>query len=232
MSSLFSIIQSRRSIRHFRPQKVSVQAVRYLLEAARWAPSAHNAQPWRFIVFQKKAPKEKLAQAMARAFQSDLKKDRVPPAIARMKIQRSIQRITEAPLGLLVCMSQEGSRFYPDQRRRELEEKMMFQGVGAAIQNILLAAHSLDLGSCWLSAPLFCPAAVRRALEVPKGWAPMALILLGYPAEKAKAPGRIPLKKMTRWIRGSKGIGGGNGEKKKKAGEIGRWVKENEGVRG
>ncbi len=196
MADILPIIQTRRSIRRFLPQRIHSQIIRQLAEAARWTPSAHNAQPWRFIVFRQKAVKERLAQKMARAFQRDLKKNRVPPAIARVKIQRSIQRITEAPLGLLVCMSQEGSRSYPDQRRRAIEAKMGIQGVGAAIQNILLAAHSLDLGACWLSAPLFCPGAVRRALEVPRGWAPMALILLGYPAERPKAPIRYPLKKM------------------------------------
>jgi coenzyme F420-0:L-glutamate ligase / coenzyme F420-1:gamma-L-glutamate ligase len=208
VADIFPIIQTRRSIRRFLAQRIPSHIIRQLAEAARWAPSAHNAQPWRFVVFQKKAAKEKLAQAMARTFQGDLKKDRVPPAIAQAKTQESIQRITAAPLCLLVCMSKEGSRFYPDQRRRGLEEKMVFQGVGAAIQNILLAAHSLGLGACWLSAPLFCPGTVRRALKLPKGWAPMALILLGYPADNPKAPERIPLKKMIRWIRGGKGKGG------------------------
>jgi len=223
VAELLSIVKKRRSIRSYRSRPVPAKVIRKLLEAARWAPSAHNTQPWRFIVLARKEGKESLAGQMGKALRKDLTKDRAPQKIIRSKVQKSIERLRQAPLAILVCMTKEDCRLYPDRRRNRCEEEMAVMGIGAAIQNILLTVHSLGLGACWLSAPLFCPGAVRLALNIRPGWVPMALIMAGYPADIPKAPRRIPLKKMTTWIRGGKGIGRGNREKKKAAGEVGKW---------
>ena len=70
---------------------------------------------------------------------------------------------------------------------------MFVQSLGAAIQNLMLAAHARGLGSCWLSAPLFCPEAVRLALDLPSDFQPQALIAPGYPREGLRPPPRPPL---------------------------------------
>jgi nitroreductase len=61
-----------------------------------------------------------------------------------------------------------------------------------AAQNLLLAAHALDLGACWMCAPLFCPDLVKQTLDLPDDWQPQALLTSGYPAE-AKEKTRQPL---------------------------------------
>jgi len=86
---------------------------------------------------------------------------------------------------------------FPDQRRARLEELMAHQSMGAAMQNMLLAAHTMGLGACWMSAPLFCPRTVRKALKLRKDWSPAALVVVGYPKEKPRAPSRYPVKKVT-----------------------------------
>ena len=68
---------------------------------------------------------------------------------------------------------------------------MAMQSTAAAVQNLLLAAHDAGLGACWVCAPLYCPEAVRQALELPEDWEAQALVTLGYPAQaKTPAPRR------------------------------------------
>ena len=70
---------------------------------------------------------------------------------------------------------------------------MFAQSTGAALQNLMLASHGQGLGSYWISAPLFCPAAVRRALGLPPEFEAQALVPLGYPRPGAEPPPRPPL---------------------------------------
>ena len=71
-------------------------------------------------------------------------------------------------------------------RRAAAERAMAMQGTAMAMQNMLLLAHAEGLAACWMCAPLFCPDAVRAALDLPADWEPQALLTLGHPA----APGR------------------------------------------
>lgn len=70
---------------------------------------------------------------------------------------------------------------------------MAVQGVGAAIQNLLLSVHLQGLGACWMCAPLFCPDVVQRALGLPDDWEPQALITVGQAVEQPPVPARRPL---------------------------------------
>jgi F420 biosynthesis protein FbiB-like protein len=81
---------------------------------------------------------------------------------------------------------------YPDARRRGHEMTMAVQSAAMAGQNLLLAAHALGLGACWLCAPLFCPDVVTATLALPPDWQPQGLITVGYPAE-TKTKTRAPL---------------------------------------
>jgi len=197
METFHQIIKTRRSVRRFQTRRVSRQIIHKLIASACWAPSAHNAQPWRFVIFERKELQSKLASEMGNAFRKDLERDHFPPEVIRSRVQKSVERIVEAPLLILVCLSKEGGHGFPDRRRNRLEEHMAHQSIGAAIQNILLAAHTMGLGACWISAPLFCPQTVMRVLKIRKDWNPAALVLVGYPKEKPKTPSRHPFKKVT-----------------------------------
>ena len=72
---------------------------------------------------------------------------------------------------------------YPDERRSALEKITAIQSVANAAQNLLLAAHDLGLGACWMCAPLFVPDVVRDALALPNDWDAQMMITLGYPAD-------------------------------------------------
>ena len=78
----------------------------------------------------------------------------------------------------------------PDETRQKVERDLAVQSLGAAMQNLLLAADAKGLGACWFCAPAFCKEAVREALAIPSEVEPHALIALGYPDESPKAPPR------------------------------------------
>lgn len=190
---LFEAIHSRRSIRRYRPEPVPQRLIVRLLEAACWAPSAHNRQPWRFAVIADVEVKERLARAMGARLRADLERDGLPPEVIEKDVARSYARITAAPVVILVALTLADMDVYPDSQRSQAEWTMAVQSVAMAVQNLLLAAHAEGLGACWMCAPLFCPDAVKAALDLPEDWQPQALITLGYPAEVPKEKGRAPL---------------------------------------
>jgi coenzyme F420-0:L-glutamate ligase/coenzyme F420-1:gamma-L-glutamate ligase len=76
--NLFDIIKNRRSVKEYSPKEVSKEVLFRILEAGTRAPSAHNAQPWRFIVIRNSALKQKLAEDMASRWDEDMSKNVVP----------------------------------------------------------------------------------------------------------------------------------------------------------
>ncbi len=202
------LIKTRRSIRKFRPAKVSREVLNVLLDLAKWAPSAHNAQPWRIIVIDDENVKVRLAAEMGKAWLSDMLKDGVPKEKAEdiVKVE-SWQRITESPVIIIACLSMENMHKYPDRRRRKAEYVMGVQSVAAYVQNMLLLAHYHGLGACWVCAPLFCQKAVRKTLGLPSEIEPQAMIIMGYPDEKPEPPPRMPLEMFSAfnsWIQHQK----------------------------
>ena len=100
-------------------------------------------------------------------------------------LAKSRRQITSAPALILACLTREGLRIWPDERRARNEWAMAQQSVGAGMQNLMLAAHAMGLASYWMSAPLFAPEAVREALSLPEDYVAQAFVVLGYAAEGA-----------------------------------------------
>jgi len=185
-------LRSRRSVRRFQPEPVPKEIVQHLLETAIWAPSAHNAQPWRFAVLASLEARVRLAQALGEAFHQDLLASGVSSDEVERQVSRSRQRIQQAPLAVLLCQDLTVGDSYPDAFRQQYEHWMGMQSVALAGGYLLLAAWSEGLGSVWMCAPLFAQVAARQALGLPETWQPQALILLGYPdkipAQRARRP--------------------------------------------
>jgi len=187
------LVKGRRSIRKFSPRKVEGGVVREVLEAAGWAPSAHNAQPWRFIVLVDDILKRDLAVVMATAWLADMTRDGVAVDVRESMAKASVERFTRAPVLVVACLTRKDRTRYADGLRQRCERDLAVQSLGAALQNMLLVAQAKGLGACWFSAPIFCKEPVRKVLKMPKDVEPQALIALGYPAEEPKAPSRKPL---------------------------------------
>ncbi len=183
------LAQGRRSVRAFQDRPVPRDALETMLEAARWAPSPHGRQPWRFVVLTRAEPKQRLAEAMGGDWQRQLELDGEAREIVQLRLEKSHERIRTAPAIVLASLYLEDLDRYPDPERQRAEEVMAIQSLGAAIQNMLLAAYSLGLDTGWMCAPLFSPATVRAALDLEESLIPHALIPVGY---AARDPNRRP----------------------------------------
>jgi nitroreductase len=164
-------IKGRRSIRAFKSQDVLDETVKKLIEAACWAPSAGNIQPWEFIIVRNSQIKQKLVDA----------------ALGQ-------EFIAEAPVVIVICANEERSA-----RGYGLRGKTLYciQDTAAAIQNIHLAAYALGLGTCWVGA--FKEEEAREALKIPQGIRPVAIIPVGYPDEAPKPPRRRPMQQVVHY---------------------------------
>src|SRR5689334_2208200 len=159
-------IGRRRSVRRYRPSSIGRDVVKRLLTAASGAPSAHNRQPWRFVVLDTFISRHRLAQAMGSKLRQDRAADGDAPELIEADIDRSYHRITEAPIAIVLCVDMRDMHRYPDQSRNDAEYMMAVQSTAMAAQNLLLAAHAEGLGACIMCAPLFCPEVVIESLQL------------------------------------------------------------------
>ncbi len=190
--ALQRLVQGRRSIRRYTGEPIADDVLDAILEAAMWAPSAHNRQPWRFCVVTSDATKQRLSAAMGERWRADLSADGADPAFIERRVAISHARITGAAALIVAAVSMVEMDVYPDPARSEAEWIMAVQSTALACQNLLLAAHAQGLGACWMCAPLFVPELVTSVLDLPDDWRPQALITLGVPAE-TKTKERAPL---------------------------------------
>ena len=161
-------IKTRRSIRSFKEEKIPDEILEKILEAATYAPSSGNLQNWEFILIKDQKAKERIAEiALGQDF------------------------IAEADVILVVCSNDRKIWRYGE-RGKNLYS---IQNVAAAIQNILLAANSFGVGSCWIGA--FDEDELSEFLELPKNVRVHAIIPLGYPAEKPTMPSRTNWREIT-----------------------------------
>ncbi|MEO8288521.1 MAG: TIGR03668 family PPOX class F420-dependent oxidoreductase [Chloroflexota bacterium] len=184
-----SLAQARHVVRQFKPVEVPRHLVEQTIEAARWAPSPHGSQPWRFVVITRQDLKVTLAEAMAEEWRRNLAMDGEDPEVVAIRERKSYGRIVNSPVLVIPCLYLEDLHVYPDPLRAQAEVTMAVQSLGAAIQNMLLSAYSLGLDTGWMCAPLFCPEVVVAALDLPTTLIPHALINMGY---GAKDPPRRP----------------------------------------
>lgn len=193
MNIYHEFLRTRRSMRHFRPEPVSDAVLERVLESACYAPSAHNRQPWRFVLVNSLPAKQRLVQAMQTEYEKDLTLDGMPPAEITLRLARSRDRILQAPVVIVLCYHPGDMDTYPDPVRQQHEDEMGMQSTALAGGTLLLAAHAEGLGSVWMCAPLFSSRAVKSALAIPPDWQPQALLLLGYPSRQPAEASRNPL---------------------------------------
>jgi F420 biosynthesis protein FbiB-like protein len=101
-----------------------------------------------------------------------------------------VERFATAPVLILACLTMDGMNKFPDDKRQKVERDLAMQSLGAAVQNLLLAAYAKGLGACWFCAPGFCKETVRKVLKIPDEVEAQSLVSMGYPAEKPIAPPR------------------------------------------
>lgn len=197
---LRTFLRTRRSVRRFKPDPVPDSVLRDILHTATFAPSAHNRQPWRFVVLTDSSAKIQLSDAMAEEFQRDLQKDQVPHEEIAKRVNRSRERITGAPVVVVLCLDMSEMDEYPDTRRKKAEYIIATQSAANAGMQLLLAAHAERLGGVWVCSPMFAQETVQKALNISSTWEPQAMFLLGYPAETPAFRERKLLEEVVKFI--------------------------------
>jgi nitroreductase len=157
---IMEAIRTRRSVREYTGEAVTDDELDHLLQAARWAPSGLNNQPWRFM----KVTSRELIDGL-----SELTK------------YRGVVSGAEA----LIAVFLDGREMYD--RTKDL------QSSGAALQNILLAAHEMGLGACWLGEILKRREEAEELLKVSGDLEMVALVALGRPVARERAGVRHPM---------------------------------------
>jgi len=183
-------IKERRSIRKFQDKDVDSAKIEQILKAATWAPSANNDQPWKFVVVRSKETKKKVVEALKIRMKDYYGSHGIP--LDRMVAFWS--GIFSAPVHIFVFCDTTGIE--SEKEWEEIQTLWSIQGVSAACQNILLAAHALGLGSVWTGVTLTVEDEIKTTLGVPGGVKLMTVIAIGYPASEPLPPVRKPLSEV------------------------------------
>ncbi len=195
---LLELIRLRRSIRQFSDRAVGREEIARLLEAARWAPSNHNRQPWRFLVIEDKQQINQLAEIVSQSLSEKLKS--LPEAAAAYagEFTHYATFFSNAPVLLVVLHKQPVSLSAP--LLAGLKNPELVSGeplsVAMAVQNLLLAAQALGLGTCVLTGPLLVQDALVGALDLPARHDLTCLVALGHPAESPAPPRRKTIEQI------------------------------------
>jgi len=176
MNNVIKTIKSRRSIRKYQPKPLKDAELKIILEAATYAPSAHNDQPWHFTVVRNRKLIDRIS-LKSKELMALQKTD----WIKAMGNNKSFHLFYNAPVVIVVSMRKAAVAPLVD--------------CSAAIENLLLAAESLDIGSCWigLARYYFSLKDELPRLKLPENYEPCYAVALGY---KAQRPSRsLPRKK-------------------------------------
>jgi nitroreductase len=157
LNEKLKLIFARRSVRRYQDKPIPEAMIKDLLEAAMAAPSAACKDPWRFAVITEKAMRERLAGALPNG-----------------------KMLPQAAMAIVVCGELGAAH--------DRQISYLLQDCGAAVENMLLAATALELGACWLGVH---PREdrmehIRRLLSLPVGVVAIAIVAVGWPAEKTE----------------------------------------------
>ena len=194
--ALAALVRGRRSVRAFLDRPVPRPLIEQAIAAAGWAPSPHGRQPWRFAVVEASARRAALAEAMAATWRAQLELDGQDAQVVQIRLDKSRQRLHEAPVLIVPCLYLADLDVYPDPDRQAAEATMAVQSLGAAIQNLLLTVYAAGLDAGWMCAPLFCPDVVRDALGLDPALIPHALLTVGYAAKDPVRRDRLPTERL------------------------------------
>lgn len=163
-------IKGRRSVRRYNTRPVDDETLNTILEAARQAPSWHNTQCWRFIVVRDSQLRNKLADTGI--------------DVAEGKPNRGAEAMRVTPIAIVACAKLRESGYFTREPKEPVTDKgdWYMYDVALAMQNLMLAAHGLGLGTVNVGA--FDSIKVAEILGVPEGFIVVSMTPLGYPDER------------------------------------------------
>jgi len=183
------VIKERRSHRFYQDRPVEREKLEKLIELAMWAPSAMNRQQWFFVVVSGQKLRE-LIKAIEKSYDLILPRLKMffsdKPKVINLTKQ-FFKNLGNAPVAIFAYYTPTGDD-YSD-----------VQSVSASIQNILLAAHAMGLGSCWMTGPVQVEDEINKILGI-SGKKLVAVITIGYPAKVPPVPPRRDCDKKVIWM--------------------------------
>ena len=184
-AALFDVIRAQRACRSFLDKPVSDELVEQVLEAATFAPSAENKQPWVFVVVRDGATRERIGDLTRRLWEHGGRahsEDRLTPELLADVEHGATGGVSAAPV--LVVVGADTTRCMP---------ATVASSTFPAIQNLLLAAGALGLGSALTTLTTALAAELRALVDLPDHVEPVAIIPLGWPARPLGPPRREPV---------------------------------------
>ncbi len=190
-------LKSRRSYKfEFEIEKITNKEIEECIDIARYAPSAHNGQYWRYIILEQDSIRDDLIEKMNKKLKADLKKDGKSDLFISQKTSSRREKFLKAPILVLLCLDTEELEEYNDPERDELEYLMGVQSISSSATYFLLALEAKGYASCWYCAPLFAKEIVKEVLNLPQSYIPMAFFTAG----RAKKAPTVPKRKNLREI--------------------------------
>jgi nitroreductase len=216
---VFEAIGTLRAVRRFGDEPVSDEEIWTILEAATMAPSGGNRQPWNFIVIRDPETKRRIGEYYREAWDATYGKLTTPPSGSEPqglgRAYRSAEHLAHhlAEVPVLIMVTTQGAGF---------GTSVTGSSIFPAVQNLMLAARALGLGSTITTLHRMHEAEVKKLLEIPDEIETMALIPVGRPRERFGPPRRLPVDQVTFWEkwrvrrnRPSQDGGSGDGAKEK-----------------
>ncbi|MGO0884527.1 nitroreductase family protein [Clostridioides difficile] len=191
-------ISKRRSIRKYKNQSISHETIEKIIEAGIDAPSSKNRQPWNFIVVTEKE-KESMLKAMSKGIQNEIDNNGLLPE-SRQHIagaNYTVEIMKQAPIIIFILNKLGKSPLENLSAEERFYEMANIQSIGAAIQNMSLAAVELGLGSLWICDVYFAYHELCEWLDTNSQL--VAAISLGYPDEQPAKRPRLKLNDVTEW---------------------------------
>jgi F420 biosynthesis protein FbiB-like protein len=185
-------IRERRSIRKFTSTPIADDLIRTILEAAVQAPSGKNRQPWRFIVV-----KEDKRAAMVRIMREGIAKTKTQGEDAG-SAEWTAKIMEQTPVTVFIFNPEGVHPWMLRSIGQMFQEVVDVQSVGAAIQNMLLAAQDVGLGSLWICDVFYAYEGLSQWLG--ETGQMIAAVSFGYPDEQPKARPRKSVDEVTRWL--------------------------------
>ncbi|UCD01541.1 MAG: coenzyme F420-0:L-glutamate ligase [Promethearchaeota archaeon] len=192
---IIKILKNRRSYKlPFALKNVDRRMIEECIEIARWAPSAHNGQFWRYIILERGKLRESLIDKMNEKLIYDLQKNGKSKEFIKKKVEKTRNIFLETPILILLCLDTLDLEKYPNNERTQNEFLLGIQSISCSAIYLLLTFEMKKLAACWYCAPLFAKKIIKESLKLPESYIPMAFFTVGYPLKTIKAPDRKELK--------------------------------------
>jgi nitroreductase len=191
--NLLNIIQHRRSVRVYKTGKVSDKQLETILEAARWAPSGANTQPWEFIVTRDRKKMKRVREIYSNEWKERKRED--PVHYKGLKKDY----VGDVSVLVLACGDARTKQVYLTTRQPADREKLFQASIANSVQQMMLAAASMNLGTVWVSVREEVEPALRKLFAVPNELRLLWVMPIGHASSWPKAKPRRPITAFTHY---------------------------------